>query len=60
MGELFLKDDMTNKPVNVLFLQTSFYNVLDQLITTKVFLIMCSYVVIIWLIIDNQGINGSD
>lgn len=60
MGELFLKDDMTNKPVNVLFLQTSFYNVLDQLITTKVFLIMCGYVVIIWLIIDNQGINGSD
>ena len=41
MGELFLKDDMTNKPVNVLFLQTSFYNVLDQLITTKVFLVMC-------------------
>lgn len=60
MGELFLKDDMTNKPVNVLFLQTSFYNVLDQLITTKVFLVMCGYVVIIWLIIDNQGINGSD
>ena len=60
MGELFLKDDMTNKPVNVLFLQTSFYNVLDQLITTKVFLVMCGYVVIIWLIIDNQSINGSD
>lgn len=47
MGELFLKDDMTNKPVNVLFLQTSFYNVLDQLITTKVFLVMCGHVVII-------------
>ena len=47
MGELFLKDDMTNKPVNVLFLQTSFYNVLDQVITTKVCLVMCGYVVII-------------
>lgn len=60
MGELFLKDGITNKPANILFLQASFYNVLDQLITTKVFLIMCGYVVIIWLIIDNQGINGSD
>ena len=47
MGELFLKDGMTNKLANILFLQASFYNVLDQLITTKVFLVMCGYVVII-------------
>ena len=47
MGDLFLKDGMTNKPANILFLQASFYNVLDQLITTKVFLVMCGYVVII-------------
>lgn len=37
---IVLKDGRTNKPVNVLFLQTPFYNVLDQLIMTKVFLIM--------------------
>ncbi len=40
---------MTNKPVNVLFLQTSFYNVLDQLITTKVFFgyvwLRCNHIV---------------
>lgn len=38
---------MTNQPVKVLFLQTPFYNVLAQLITNKVFLVMYGYVVII-------------